>query len=917
MSQKITRNQANDATSLLSDPLTDPLTDSLRPEPPLWLLRHRITIPGRLPGFFHRPALAVRSTPTSQRVTLLLAPGGFGKTTLLAECCRDAVDRGVPVAWLTLDGGEGPAIDDIYLAHAFEAAGLDVVEAPRTGDAEINAPYPRTALLLRVIEAYGDPVVLALDEAEWLTDSALVALVNFLVRGAPANLHIAIAGRELPAGLDVSAPVLGSDAKILTADELRFSREDIAGFFGHKLSRAELAAVQSLSAGWPIALRICHNEAGPSATSEARVLRDVIENWVETRLWYGLTEEQREFLLDVGLFEWFDAALLDGVLGGSGALRRLEAMRTLDGLLDPVSKGASEIWQLHPLIRDHCARRRCRETPQRYRRVHLDIARALALRGQTVAAMRHATEADDAELLAAILLQAGGIWLWLREGPEQLIAADRLLSDEAVARHPRLASARCAALAAKGRLTEARRVLASVQAPERPTTPGEDLIVYLDRSLATAMVAHYGCETGWTKEGEAMVTHLQGLNEAKTLDPVVRCTLEFSLCYHFNLHAAFDVAMDHGLRVRQLAENNAILTLSVDVQFGLMAMAQGRVADANAWYRKGERLARATFLENPWFRSMVNILIRELELERSRTATGNATESAPKQWQQGSQLAAHFAATDIAVELARETRGVDGALSMLEQRRAPALRDELPALARHLAALKVSLLADAGRVDEAQQSWTIGGLPEADCGCVDLSDQSWREAESVSSARLRLLTARGEFDAGRRLGETMLSVAAERGLKRTAMRMRVLCLKLEHRAGEDAAAIEHLIAFLDMFAETDYVRALVRDAEVAKAVLEDFLKAHARSPHKSAAESLLAVVSAKPAPAATRPLSDREVEVLCLLETERDDDIAAALGITRSGIRYHVGNIFRKLKVRTRREAVRSARAMGVLPLAR
>ena len=225
-------------------------------------------------------------------------------------------------------------------------------------------------------------------------------------------------------------------------------------------------------------------------------------------------------------------------------------------------------------------------------------------------------------------------------------------------------------------------------------------------------------------------------------------------------------------------------------------------------------------------------------------------------------------------------------------------------------------LADTGRVEEAQQVWAVGGLPETDAGCVDLAGQSWREAESLSAARLRLLTAQGEFDAGRRLGRNMLRVANDCGLKRTAMRMRVLCLKLEHLAGDHAAAVEHLIAFLEMFAETDYVRAMVREAEVAQAVLEEFLKTHPGSPHGNVAKTLLAVVSAKPAPAVPR-LSEREMQVLRRLETERDDDIAAQLGISRYGIRYHVGNIFRKLDVRTRREAVRCARTLGILPPAR
>lgn len=883
-------------------------------EPPPWLLRHRVAIPARSPGFFHRAEPETRCTPTSQRLTLLIAPGGFGKTTLLAECCRDVLERGVPVAWLALDSGDEPHMLESYLVHAFEAAGIDVLEPLRTGKADTAPPYPRAALLLRAVEAHADPVVLVLDEVERLSDPALVAVLNFVVRGAPTNLHLAVAGRELPPGLDLSVSVLGSDAVILTADELRFTRKDIAGYFHDELSPAELARVVSLSAGWPIALRIRHNEGSVGRGGEARIVRDVIENWVKTRLWYSFADDERELLLDVGLFDWIDAALLDEVLADRGGLQRLLALRTLDGLLERVQRDASEVWQLHPLIRDHCARQRRRETPARYRRIHGDIGRALARRGQIVAAMRHANQAEDLTLLATILLDAGGVRLWLREGAEPLVAADRLLPDEAIARFPRLVSVRCAALTATGQLAKARRYLETV--PENPPslTLREEFDLYVDRSVARALVAHYGCESNPTNETKAMMLHTQRLAEEPSFDPTMRKWINFSMCVHFNLHASFDAALTQGRRVQQsTGDQYPLLTLSVETQFGLIAMARGQTKEAYAWYRKCERVAKASFLQNPRLALLVNLLMHELDLERNRFESGFKAQSIPREVHQGAQLAMHFAATDIALELARAVPGPDDAMTVLDALSDKVPHGELPALVRHLAAWRVSLLADAGRVDEARQAWTVNALPETDADCFDLAGQSWREAESVSCARLRLLIALDEFDAARRLGEAASRIANERGLKRTAMRLRVLCLKLEHRAGDDEAASGHLVAFLESFAETDFARAIVREGEAAAAVLERFVQTHPDSRFRTAADGLLALIQG----ARTTPIpmfSKREMQVLSRLETDRDDDIAAALGITRYGVRYHVGNIFGKLKVHTRRDSVSRARDLGILP---
>ena len=770
-------------------------------------------------------------------------------------------------------------------------------------------------LRLRAVEAHDGPVVVALDEAERLTDPAHLALVDFLIRGAPANLHVAIACRELPANLDVAAAVLSSDAQILTASELRFSRDGIDRFFDNALTRPALAEVASTSAGWPIAVRIRHNERNGLAPGQARALGDVMNGWVGSRLWYNLADGARELLLDAGLFEWFDAALLDEALEMQGALGRVLAMRSIDGLLGQADQGEAETWRLHPLIREHCARRRRAETPERVRRIHCNIARALAARGQVLAAMQHAAQADDATLVATILLDGGGIWNWFREGPDSLVAAERLLTDQLIERHPRLAAVRCAALAAKGQLAQARRVLAAPPKPPPPAASPDELALYLEQCQAVGMVNNYGCESRVTKEREETNAHLKRLVEGPAVDPIARSAFHFSRCFQLNLQAQFDQAMEYGLRLHEPLSQNGILMLSVDIQFGQIAMARGQVADAYASYRKGQRLANATFLENPWFSQVVNIFVRELDLERGRVNVEEAAKTIPKKLRQGSELAAHLAAADIAVERARFADGTLDALSMLEERFAQTLQDQLPALVRHLTALRVSLLDGAGRANEAKQAYTVNGLPKGDEDCVDFRIQSWREAESVTSARLSLLIALGEFEAGRRLAQAMLRIATERGLRRTVMRMLALCLRLEHRAGERAAAEGHLTAFLDLLAQTDYSRALVNEGETAEAVISEYLGPDADAPHGQTAQGLLAAVRAPSASPVPR-ISNRELQVLRWLSTDRDDDIAAALGITRYGVRYHVGNLLTKLRAKSRRDAVGRARELGILPVA-
>ena len=881
---------------------------SSRAASPPWFLRHRSTIPERSPGFFRRHDLANRCAPTASHLTLLVAPGGFGKTTLLAECCHDALEAGTRVAWLTLDDENAEALD-LYLAHAFQQAGLDVLEQPRSGEPFTAHTHPRTNLLLAEVEARGDPFVLALDEAERLSDSA-TALVNHLLRAAPPCLHVAIAARQLPSMLDVAPRNLAGDSVILTAEDLRFSRDDIDQFFDHELSRRQLAKMASESAGWPIALRIRRYEHQPRSDPHAHVLEDVIGNWMESRFWCTYTEPDAEFLLDVGLFDWFDSTLLETVLEDRHALPRLQAMRTLDGLLKPVRGAASLVWELHPLIRDHCSRHRRRHSRARYHAVHSRIAGALAARGRTVDAMRHASEADDQELVARILVDAGGIRLRWREGLDQLVAADRLVDNDALTRHARLVPARSVALAVAGRVREARSLLASLPEEVPPTDDRHAIDLYLDRWLARSLVARFGVESAHADETPAAVANFLRLATLPPADPVILIAGEFLLCTLANSRANFDEAVERGQRVRQSSAPS--LAAAVEIQFGLVAMAEGRAEDAASLYRRAQRLARARF-QDTCIPMLTNLHIRELQLERNRVEHGTTLPTLAT-IQSGATADAYFAACDIATELTLDAAGSEAAIASTDRMLAHARHVGLPALARHLAAMRVSLLADANRVEEAEHSWADARLPDTDAKCVDLDNQSWRELESLCCARLRLLSALGRVRTGRRLARTVLQVATVRRLRRTEMRVRVVCMKLEDRIGSAAAAFQHLVAFLDLFADTDYARPLVREGDVAVSMLHRFLNADTPSStgQNDAAARLLAAAGERHV--GTVPhLTDREFEVLARLQNLRDDDIATALGISRHGVRYHVGNILKKLKSPNRRGAVQRARALGLI----
>ena len=866
-----------------------------------WLARRRVTVPDRVVGYMHRPEVAAQCIPSDRPLTLVHAPAGFGKTTLVAEGCRAEAVSGIPTAWLVLDEQDDEGTLDTYLAFAFHQAGLNI-DGLSPDAARVHQMDRRISIALRAVEADTRPWILALDEVERVSEGGL-SVLNELFRGEVPNLHIVLTCRQFPHGLDI-AWSLFDRAKVITDKDLRFSRTEMARFFGGELSRREMARIARESAGWPIALHVEREKRERGHAERAEGVRDVAKNQLESRLWYDLAHDERELVLDAGILEWMDAELLDEVLEGRNLMDRLHALPGVAGLLQPVRGSVGEVWRLHGLVHELCVSRRCRETPARYRSIHGRMARALARRGDTLAAARHAAEAGDAALVGEIVTQAGGVQLMLRESSERLLAVDQYINRETLVLFPRLLLVRIVAHVYRGELDDAARQFAAAERKLR-SAAANDLQLDCDLNLTEAILAHNGSEPVDSPRQRRVFAACSRLVRQPRVDLVVRGDMELGMCYLHNLKAEFDPALERARRARSsVGDASPYLHMVADFQCGQVAMARGKVDEAAAWYEKGMTAARTEFLINPRVGALGIVLTEELDFERNRIDSLKAIPLA--------RASGDPASAEMAVELARDNRGTDHALKVAEASWAAARGAGLPRLERYLTGLFVSVLAATGRVEEAEAHWREQALPQSFGGCVDLARQSWREMEVISCARLRLCTAKGDFEAGRGLVSDLLAVARRRGLRRTEMRALAQAMTHEYAAGEPNLALEHLDAFLRLFVETDYGRPIVRERASAIPVLTQFLENGCDLQFEDLAADLL-MAARMAASDAVPKLTAREFEVLRRLETQTDREIAASLGITRNGVRYHVQHLFDKLGVRGRKAAGQRARSAGIL----
>ena len=881
------------------------------PETP-WLLRTKVTPPEPPEGYFHRPALLRQLDPSAnRRVSVLRAPGGFGKTTTLAEVARRAGKQGALVAWLTVDEDDAPGLFGAHLAYAFEHAGLDPLRASENAWTATPLTH-QIGMLVRAIEAHATRCLLIVDELERLPVES-VDLLERLVRRGPRNLHFALSFRTNP-GLDLAGIVLEGSAVVVTTEQFRLTKPEIGRFVGGNLTRQELTETLDRTAGWPVAVRIDRTIRMTGSAQGIELGKAITRNFLDARLLRRLSDRDRALLLDLAVFDWIDTNLVDEVLETTDTQLRLDGLLALDGLVTPVGRDGA-VRRLHPVVRQHCLRLLAGEDPARMRHLHHRTAEALARRDQLIPAWRHAAATGDREFLGNMMERVGVFRMWLREGLTCLAAADRFLTPELMEDFPRLALIRCVARRLRLQFDEAgalyRATRPRLDAMARRRGEGYLPAMLIDRLFTEVSLvgAHFRSKSdGVRAEIEA---HARGSATTETT-PLLACGLHTSRCVSDYQTARFETCRQHGLAALSLMAQGGFRhgEVFINLHLGMAAMSQGRVQEAADRYAIARRITKACFATDAALATIIDALVIELDIERDRAKAIEQRTLTGLTELRGAWLDAHAAAIAVAAELSSARHGTEFGIQFLADEIAKVRAMGLTTIVRYASTLRSLFLLEAGRPDGAEQVWRDERLPTDVSDLIDLDRRSWREVEALSCARIRLLIELGDRDAARDLANRLRRISSQLGLTRTLMRALVLSMVVE--AGADGA-LEPLVEFLRLTRSTDYLRPLVRHRDVSRRLLTRLLEGDPDPEVRDAATTALARLEGPAAGSGIPAFSAREQAVLAELRKGlRNREIADQLRISEDGVRHHLKNIYRKTGTRDRSEAVSRAMSMGL-----
>jgi len=917
------------------------------------------------------PACAVRARLFAQldaglrlghRLLLICAPAGFGKTTLLsewignlrlpivdfgsepatAEATRKSEIKNQKSCWLSLDEADNdPTRFLLYLLAALETVYPDIGVGAR---AMIQPPQSPsftailTVLLNHLAERSAESdLVLALDDYHVIEQPAIHAMITFLLDHLPPHMHLAIASRVDPP-LPLARLRARRQLTELRAADLRFTADETATFLnqimGLNLTLENIAALEARTEGWIASLQLAaislqHRDATSAADFIAAFSgshRHVIDYLTEEVL-AQQPPDIHEFLSQTAILDRLTASLCNAVTGrddGERLLRRLEQANLFLAPLDD----ERQWYRYHRLFADFMRNHLSNEAPDLMRTLHRRAAAWYAQRAMPSEAIEHALRAADFETAAqwiehtavAMLMRSEATTLlkWLKALPQPLIAARPMLN---------LIYAEAALVA--GEFAPIETALHTVEAALRNgDVPAEERDAI--QSQVTAVRAYMATFSGDIHQGLALARQaFAALPQGNAfLRSIITWLLGLSQFFDTDTEAARRV-FDETLELSQATGNTLIASLSLFVS-GYFSILQGRLRQARATFEHGlaaltaDQRTQLPVSASLLYQGLAEVLRETNDLEAAARAIAECI-ALGEQWGNAEVLADSYV---ILTRIANAQGDENHARQTLEKIMTFAREDKVSRLTiRQIEAFQARMQVAWGELDATAlwvEKWlaayTQEPLPEGNIAVF----VRWLEI----SALTRFYLAHGRFTAALDVLTPQRRLVEDTGWLGVAIELLGLESLALHGLGERAAAHTTLHRALTLAAPEGYTRVFVEMGAGMTELLQELLDEGIMPDY---VQSLLQVTSCKLQVTGSsihtpnlqlstlnfqllEPLSDRELGILRLIETgDTNREIADRLYIAVSTVKTHINNLYGKLGVANRVQALARARELGLL----
>jgi LuxR family maltose regulon positive regulatory protein len=843
-------------------------------------------------------------------LTLITGPAGAGKTLLLSSWLRDRPPAG-PVAWLSLEPSDGRPIRfwTQLLSVVESAAGRDLGTARGLSDT-LSDEF--IAWMGAAMDALEVPVTVVLDDFEQLHSRLVAESLDSFLRFPQRGLRLVIASRIDP-GLSLQRLRLDGRLTELRSRDLALSVDEARQLFelsGLELNEEQVAMLHQRTEGWvgglslaALSLRGHPDPVGfvRSFTGDERTVADYL---IEEVL-HQQSGEMHDFMMRTSVVDELEPGLVNALTGRDDGAALLAALERSNAFLQALDEHRLR-YRYHPMFLELLRSQLRYRMLDAYRLQHRRAARWFAARGDAATAVRHAVAAGDATTASELVSDH---WLSLvtyGEAAELSRWVDGMAS-RLVAVSAELALAGAGASLALGQLERAEGYVQLADA-KAGAVPAKRRARY---ALSRAIVAMLDGRLRGDYEAARTAARkvLGGLHAAGASGSArALAHLNLGIAEHWTAELAGDgiLHVEHGLELAR-REGRDYVVVDCLCQLALFRALEGSLQEASRHATSAVQLAtRNGWDDHPHVASaFLALAISHLNWAEIDEADRNlrAAEHAARHSQSrttSSLMILFRALVDARSDVSAAARMVHAVRNDIEAWGLPS------ALAAAAGLSEASLLADAAEPERALAALSRGGI----------AAEAPLEAAVIET---RLALAEGDAPEALRRLEPHLYEDHKLQSPACAIEALALAALARHLTHDEEGAIELIEDALNRAQPEGFRLPLLAVGPPLLDVLRRRVRAGTRQ--RTLAGEVISLLEQRRAPdredprrLLLDPLSNREEAVLRYLPTVMSKaEIASELFVSINTVKTHTKNIYRKLGVGTRTEAVRRARHLNLV----
>ncbi len=922
-------------------------------------LRSKLEIPFSRTKLVTRPRLIERlNAGMAHRLVLVSAPAGYGKTTLLGEWAKRSKKQ---VAWISLDQGDNdPTRFWAYFVTAVQSL------RPNVGSTSLKmlsatAQPPMNAILISLLNELSEdtqPLIIVVDDYHLIQEESIHDAVAFLIDNIPRRTHLVLAARSDPP-LPINRLRVRNQLAELRAEDLRFPAGEADAFLkdvmGLDVSVEQVATLEERTEGWIAGLQMAAlairkvEDVGAFLSSFAGSHK-YVEGYLAAEVLRHQSEEVQRFLLPTSILNHLCAPLCRALTGREDSQALLEKIEAANLFVVPLDD-ERRWYRYHHLFGESLQNHLRRLHPERVEDLHLRASTWYDSNGHANDAIHHALEGGHEER-AADLLEKNALGIFYSSERVTLRNWMSRLSEEIFHSRPMLCVADAWSLMAdrtassydriESRLRDAETALARHRPPSRTPEVPEWITLRRVEGFVVTIRAHVARERGESPHRVIDYSH-------KALERLSEEDLDLRSTVLVNLGLAYLQAGDLDSATRSSDEAKAVGDRCGNLYMAdFAAYILARISIYRGRLQQAERICREAVESSrlPSGRGMrplpsaggLRLCLGAVQLEQNRL------EEARGSLEEGLELLEltaepgvmiHGYASLLRLKLAQ---GEDASVASALADRIEPLERFRAGAASFAAALRIKTMLARGQDQPASLEEAVSctrthvfDLDDFEKVPRHFQEGLWHLAGQLAGARLRIVRARHEgLPRGRDdllpvqgFLDRQLAAAKERGMLGTAVEILILKAMAYQAHDLTEEALASLERALELGESEGYVRLFLDegapmgdllDAAVSRGIHERYATELGVLLRRERDQNLRKTGDSSSAHGLIESLSKRELDVLRLIASgSSNQQIADELFLAMGTVKKHNNNIFAKLDVNSRTQAIARAKQLGIL----